>query len=408
MARQKLNQGAFPTGAGGDNWRTGSAKLDEGIGELYNQFGADDQGVLPSALPINKGGTGATTEEEVRLNLDVFSKTEVAQAIEAAIIPPDPEGTVTKAYVDSAALKAEDNAKSAAAQDASTKANNALSSSKTYTDQQIGNIGTTQINKGGTGATNATSARTNLDVYSKAEVAQAISNAKLPDAGATPISKGGTGATTAAGARTNLDVPSKGDLQKATTTANAANKTAGEAKLSANNATKAVANKQDKLIAGDNIKITGNVISSDGGGATLGANEFFGNQYISGDLEVTGAVAIDIKPLLNATGTAPLYVCRAWATFSGSANPSIIGGGNISSVTRGSAGVYRLYFLTPMLTNKYAVFVSADARTAGNIGYFPSLASIGQSQDSFSIQLMPSTGASRVDGYDFNVLIMTE
>ncbi len=100
MARQKLNQGTFPTGAGGDNWRTGSAKLDEGIGELYSQFGANNQGVLPSALPINKGGTGATTAVNARTNLDVFSKTEVAQAIEAAkpSVIPD-ASTSTKGVV---------------------------------------------------------------------------------------------------------------------------------------------------------------------------------------------------------------------------------------------------------------------------------------------------------------------
>ena len=61
------------------------------------------------------------------------------------------------------------------------------------------------------------------------------------------------------------------DLRKAIDTVNtantnaaAANKAAGEAKLSANNATEAVANKQNKLIAGDNITIINNVISSEG------------------------------------------------------------------------------------------------------------------------------------------------
>ena len=100
MARQKLNQGTFPTGAGGDNWRTGSAKLDDGIGELYNQFGANNQGVLPSALPINKGGTEATTAANARTNLDVFSKSEVTKAIEAINMPEVPDAsTSTKGVV---------------------------------------------------------------------------------------------------------------------------------------------------------------------------------------------------------------------------------------------------------------------------------------------------------------------
>ena len=69
MAKQTINQGTAPTGAGGDTFRSGSAKLQANDDELYTALGANASGVLPSALPVNKGGTGATTAGSARSNL---------------------------------------------------------------------------------------------------------------------------------------------------------------------------------------------------------------------------------------------------------------------------------------------------------------------------------------------------
>lgn len=68
MAKQNINQGTAPTGVGGDSFRSGSAKLQANDDELYAALGASG-GVLPSALPILKGGTGATTEVAAKINL---------------------------------------------------------------------------------------------------------------------------------------------------------------------------------------------------------------------------------------------------------------------------------------------------------------------------------------------------
>lgn len=88
-----------------------------------------------------------------------------------------------------------------------------------YARQVVGKDGKTQetlntearpINTGGTGATTAAEARTNLDVFSKAQV-----NALIATGGEGEIigiSGGGTGAATAEEARTNLDVYSKQEV----------------------------------------------------------------------------------------------------------------------------------------------------------------------------------------------------
>lgn len=96
MAKQTINLGTAPTGAGGDTFRTGSAKLQANDDELYAAFGASG-GVLPAALPIGKGGTGATTVEAAKINLslDKFAQnpglnTAIgAPSVDAAIIISD-------------------------------------------------------------------------------------------------------------------------------------------------------------------------------------------------------------------------------------------------------------------------------------------------------------------------------
>ncbi len=70
MAKQTINQGTAPTGAGGDTFRTGSAKLQANDDELYDFIGgAANTTALPAALPLVKGGTGATTAAAARTNL---------------------------------------------------------------------------------------------------------------------------------------------------------------------------------------------------------------------------------------------------------------------------------------------------------------------------------------------------
>ena len=72
MAKQSINQGTAPTGAGGDTFRSGSAKLQANDDELYDFIGGKaNTTTLPSALPVTKGGTGATTAEQARVNLSL-------------------------------------------------------------------------------------------------------------------------------------------------------------------------------------------------------------------------------------------------------------------------------------------------------------------------------------------------
>ena len=97
MAKQTINPGTAPTGAGGDTFRSGSAKLQANDDELYTALGANTSGVLPTALPIEKGGTGATTAVTAKANLGLNKFTQNpglntamgAPTVDAAIIISD-------------------------------------------------------------------------------------------------------------------------------------------------------------------------------------------------------------------------------------------------------------------------------------------------------------------------------
>jgi hypothetical protein len=52
--------------------------------------------------------------------------------------------------------------------------------------------------------------------------------------------------------------------------------------------------------------------------------------------------------VLNASGSAPIYACRAWVNFDGTGTVSIRGSGNVSSITDNGTGNYTVNFATAM------------------------------------------------------------
>lgn len=80
MAKQTINQGTAPTGAGGDTFRTGSAKLQANDNELYTHLGAAADGALTvdktrNALGIDADKSGLTIliKDSLRQSVEVAS-----------------------------------------------------------------------------------------------------------------------------------------------------------------------------------------------------------------------------------------------------------------------------------------------------------------------------------------------
>ena len=66
-------------------------------------------------------------------------------------------------------------------------------------------------------------------------------------------------------------------------------------------------------------------------------------------------VSSQVAGALNATGSAPLYACRAWVNFNGTGTVAIRASGNVSSITDNGIGDYTVNFATAMPDANYAV-----------------------------------------------------
>jgi hypothetical protein len=82
--------------------------------------------------------------------------------------------------------------------------------------------------------------------------------------------------------------------------------------------------------------------------------------------ELTGdIVAARITDALNASGSAPIYACRAWVNFDGTTSPGTIrASGNVSSVARNATGDYTVNFTTAMPDENYSTSVDGNRSAA--------------------------------------------
>jgi hypothetical protein len=62
---------------------------------------------------------------------------------------------------------------------------------------------------------------------------------------------------------------------------------------------------------------------------------------------------------LNASGSAPIYACRAWVNFNGTGTVAIRASGNVSSITDNGVGQYTVNFTTAMSDANYAAVPGA-------------------------------------------------
>ena len=75
--------------------------------------------------------------------------------------------------------------------------------------------------------------------------------------------------------------------------------------------------------------------------------------------DLTGDVAAArITGALNATGSAPLFACRAWVNFNGTGTVAIRASGNVSSITDNGTADYTVNFTTAMVDANFAYVCS--------------------------------------------------
>jgi len=74
---------------------------------------------------------------------------------------------------------------------------------------------------------------------------------------------------------------------------------------------------------------------------------------------VSTVSSTQIAAALNASGSAPIYACRAWVNFNGTGTVAIRESGNVSSITDNGTGDYTVNFTTAMPDANYSVVGTA-------------------------------------------------
>lgn len=72
-----------------------------------------------------------------------------------------------------------------------------------------------------------------------------------------------------------------------------------------------------------------------------------------------------LRAALNASGSAPIYACRAWVRFDGTGTVAINASGNVSSITDNGAGDYTINFTTAMQDANYAAIGTCNWDSVG-------------------------------------------
>jgi len=87
-------------------------------------------------------------------------------------------------------------------------------------------------------------------------------------------------------------------------------------------------------------------------------------------LATTAYTRTAIPDVLNASGSAPVYACRAWVNFNGTGTVAIRASGNVSSITDNGVGDYTVNFTTAMQDANYCVTGSAERSISVGVGDF--------------------------------------
>jgi len=108
----------------------------------------------------------------------------------------------------------------------------------------------------------------------------------------------------------------------------------------------------------------------------------------------------DALDLFNATGSAPVYACRAWVKFDG---PSTIKeSGNVSSITSLSTGNYRINFSFSLTDANFCVTTSIrNVSTSGRVLCTPQ----GFTSSFVDIRTLRSDTASQENGGNVSVAV---
>jgi len=110
-----------------------------------------------------------------------------------------------------------------------------------------------------------------------------------------------------------------------------------------------------------------------------------------------------LRNALNATGSAPVYACRAWVNFNGTGTVAIRASGNVTSITDNGTGDFTVNFTTAMPDADYAV-AGTVRRGSVNDDIVFRLANAA-APSTTAVRIATGTGTSYVDADHVHVAI---
>jgi hypothetical protein len=293
----------------------------------------------PLASPTFTGTPTAPTQtagnNSTQLATTAFVTT--ANNLKANLASPTFTGTVNATTVDTTNLevtniKAKDGTASATIAN-STGVLTVASSVLTTTDINGGTItGITDlaVADGGTGASTAAAALTNLGLTATAAELNKLDGATATTAQLNFVTGVTSAIQTQLNTKANLVSPTFIGIPIAPTAVGGSNTT--------QIATTAF------VTTANNLKA--NLATPTFTGTPTAPTQTAGNN--STRLATTAYTRTAIPDVLNASGSAPIYACRAWVNFDGTGTVSIRGSGNVSSITDNGTGNYTVNFATAM------------------------------------------------------------
>ena len=102
----------------------------------------------------------------------------------------------------------------------------------------------------------------------------------------------------------------------------------------------------------------------------------------------------DALSLFNASGSAPVYACRAWVNFNGTGTVAIRASGNVTSITDNGTGDYTINFTTAMSDANYAIYGSVYEASGNNSRSFGGATTYSLASGSARINTNSSSGFS--------------
>jgi hypothetical protein len=168
----------------------------------------------------------------------------------------------------------------------------------------------------------------------------------------------------------------------------------------------------DNVTVANGLTVSGNISTS----GTIPAGQLTGDLPAISGANLTGLPAgytnSDALTLFNASGSAPVYACRAWVNFNGTGTVAIRASGNVSSITDNGAGDYTVNFTTAMPDINYTTVVSSITMGGTPQVSYASLASYNSTAygpTSSSVRVIQggtgNSGGPKEDTAYFNVVI---